>query len=322
MTAPLQWGIIGCGDVTEVKSGPAFNKVEGSRLHAVMRRNGDRARDYAERHGVPKWYDNAEALIHDPEVHAIYVATPPSSHVDYTKEALKAGKPVYVEKPMATTVEACQRMADAAAASGTKLTIAHYRRALPKFRKIRELIEQKEIGAVRTVRISLLQAHREGTPESNWRIDSEIGGEGGLFYDLAPHQLDILLWIFGDAQTAFGISTNQLGLYASRDIVSGIARFDHNIVFTGTWCFSLENDQQEDICEIVGTKGKICFSFFSNFLSVEKNGKTLPIIINTPQHIQQPMIEQVVRYFKDGGENPCSAAEAICSMRIMEKFIR
>ena len=82
----VKWGIIGCGDVTEVKSGPAFNKVKNSSLVAVMRRDGEKARDYAHRHNVPKWYSDAEALINDPDVNAVYVATPPSSHVSFRSQ--------------------------------------------------------------------------------------------------------------------------------------------------------------------------------------------------------------------------------------------
>jgi predicted dehydrogenase len=97
----VRWGVIGCGAVTEKKSAPAFNKVEQSRLVAVMRRDAGKARDYAVGHGVPKWYADADALIDDTEVNAIYVATPPSTHAEYAIKALRAGKPVYVEKPMA-----------------------------------------------------------------------------------------------------------------------------------------------------------------------------------------------------------------------------
>src|SRR5205085_8185937 len=96
----INWGIIGCGDVTEVKSGPAFNKVKNSSLVAVMRRNAVKAKDYAQRHNVPKWYTDANDLIADPKINAIYIATPPSSHEKYTLAVLDAGKPVYVEKPM------------------------------------------------------------------------------------------------------------------------------------------------------------------------------------------------------------------------------
>src|SRR4051812_47809361 len=106
----IKWGIIGCGDVTEIKSGPAFNKINNSELVAVMRRNADKAADYARRHGVPKWYSDAQELINDPGINAIYIATPPQSHEAYTVQSLQAGKPVYVEKPMATDSAAAARM--------------------------------------------------------------------------------------------------------------------------------------------------------------------------------------------------------------------
>ena len=105
----IGWGIIGCGDVTEKKSGPGFQKARDSRLVAVMRRNTERARDYASRHGVPRWCDDARALVDDPEVDAVYVATPPSSHREYTLLAAGAGKPVYVEKPMAMDLTCTRR---------------------------------------------------------------------------------------------------------------------------------------------------------------------------------------------------------------------
>ncbi len=106
----INWGIIGCGDVTEVKSGPAFNKVKNSALVAVMRRDAAKAEDYAKRHNVPKWYTDANSLINDPDINAIYVATPPSSHEAYSIAALQAGKPVYVEKPMSMNAAEAENM--------------------------------------------------------------------------------------------------------------------------------------------------------------------------------------------------------------------
>jgi predicted dehydrogenase len=100
----INWGIIGCGDVTEIKSGPAFNKVNNSSLVAVMRQNAKKAKDYARRHDVRKWYSDAGSLINDPDVNAIYIATPPSSHEEYTIAAMQGDKPVYVEKPMAANL--------------------------------------------------------------------------------------------------------------------------------------------------------------------------------------------------------------------------
>ena len=150
MAKTIRWGIIGVGDVTEVKSGPGFQKAEHSALVAVMRRDAAKARDYAERHHVPRWYDDAKALIHDAEVDAVYIATPPNVHLDYTQMAAAAGKPVFVEKPMARTYAECQQMIDACRRAGVPLWVAYYRRRLPRFLKIKALVESGAIGEVRS----------------------------------------------------------------------------------------------------------------------------------------------------------------------------
>src|SRR6476469_2704682 len=134
----INWGIIGCGDVTELKSGPAFNKVNNSALVAVMRRDAAKAEDYARRHDVPRWYNEGDKLINDPEVNAIYVATPPSSHEEYAIAAINAGKPVYVEKPMANTYDSACNIERSAKEKNVKLVVAHYRREQPRFKKIKQ----------------------------------------------------------------------------------------------------------------------------------------------------------------------------------------
>ena len=117
----INWGIIGCGDVTEIKSGPAFNKVPNSSLVAVMRRDAAKAADYAERHEIANWYNDAAKLINDPKVNAIYIATPPDSHEAYALAAMNAGKPVYVEKPMALNYAAAKNMAAVAVEKKNKI---------------------------------------------------------------------------------------------------------------------------------------------------------------------------------------------------------
>lgn len=320
----LRWGIIGCGDVTEKKSGPAFAKIPGSALAAVMRRDAEKARDYAERHGVPAWYDDALRLIEDPNVDAIYVATPPDAHETCTISALRAGKPVYVEKPMATTVAACERMLHAAQSAGVKLSVAHYRRAVPMFAQIREWLNSAEIGQPRTVRISMLQPDRPETlsdPRVRWRVMPETGGPGGHFYDLAPHQLDLMLHYFGEVRSYHGFGVNQAGSYPARDAVCGAMAFASGVLFTGQWAFTVNEAQSEDSCEIQGTLGNISFPFFGNRVEITRQGVKMAVEFEHPEHIQQPMIERVTAFFKGQGENPCSAEDAIASMRIMEAFL-
>ncbi len=325
MTA-IRWGIIGCGDVTEVKSGPAFNKVPDSCLVAVMRRNAAKAKDYAKRHNVPKWYTDAYELINNPEINALYIATPPLQHEEYTIAALEAGKPVYAEKPMAVSEAAAARMAAAADKNNSKLSVAHYRRAQPMFIKLKELLESKIIGEIKFINLQFLapplSADQLQETKTKWRVDTAIAG-GGLFHDLAPHQLDLMLYFFGKIRKASGISLNQQGLYNADDIATGNILFENGAVFNGLWCFSVPGEEAKDTCEIIGSEGKISFSVFGKAqIAVIKKGKTSTVHFEKPEHVQQPMIEKVVQYFLGKGENPCSAEEGVEVMHIMEVFTK
>jgi predicted dehydrogenase len=320
----INWGIIGCGDVTEVKSGPAFNKVKNSELVAVMRRNGEKAKDYARRHNVPKWYTDAGSLINDTDVNAVYIATPPSSHEEYTIAALTAGKPVYVEKPMALNAASANRMVETAREKNVKLSVAHYRNAQPLFKKIKQLLDEKIIGDVRFVKSEFYRqsfsTEELAVSKTAWRVDPAIAG-GGIFHDIAPHQFGLMYYFFGEPERATGIATNQAGLYAADDLVTGSILFKNGVVFNGTWCFNVSMADEKDSCEIVGEKGKIVFTFFNQRqVSVTSSGKTENFSFDVLQHVQQPMIEKVVEYFLDAGPNPCSGEEGVIVMKLIDDF--
>ena len=190
------------------------------------------------------------------------------------------------------------------------------------FNKVKTLIHEKAIGDIRTVRLSMLQQDKSAiiaNTGNNWRVDPAIAG-AGLFYDLAPHQLDIILYFFGNPIESYGMSANLAGLYKAEDVVAGVMRLTDNILFTGQWCFTVSETAQEDICEITGSKGKISFPVFGHKLKVTTAAGEEMIDFEPPAHIQQPMIEKVVQYFSGKGENPCSAADAIESMKVMERF--
>lgn len=320
----ISWGIIGCGAVTEMKSGPAFNKIKNSKLVAVMRRDAAKAADYAQRHQVPRWYANAEQLINDPEVNAIYIATPPSSHEQYTLAAFKAGKPVYIEKPMSTTAHSAQKMWETAEAANLKLCVAHYRREQPLFKKIKSLLDQNAIGEVRAVNMIYYKKMPDKEslekPGLKWRVDPAISG-GGIFHDLAPHQLDLMLYFFGDVKYANGISTNQSGQYQADDAVAGHILFRNNVLFTGMWDFAVSADCEKDICKIRGTKGSITFEVFDHqLIKLSVNGKTENIQFEVLQHVQQPMIEKVVEYFLGEGYNPGDGKNGVAVMKLLDAF--
>ena len=322
MTGNIKWGIIGCGDVTEVKSGPAFNKVPGSELVAVMRRDAAKARDYAERHGVPKYYSDAARLIADPGVNAIYIATPPGSHEEYALAAIAAGKPVYVEKPMALSYTAAKQIQKTAEAQKVKLVVAHYRRAQPFFNKIKELVEAKVVGEVSHVDLTFnrkpLTKDELQQPQKAWRVDPRISG-GGLFHDMAPHQLGLMLYYFGTVKNASGNSSNTNLLYSADDRVEGSILFENGIQFTGNWNFNAASDADE--CVINGNDGRLSFSVFDEQkIYIHKNDRNEILAFEALQHVQQPMIEQTVLYFSGHAENPCPADEGCEVMRLMEVF--
>ncbi|WP_027330142.1 Gfo/Idh/MocA family protein [Marinimicrobium agarilyticum] len=319
----LRWGIIGAGDVCEVKSGPGLQKAAHSELVSAMRRNGAKAEDFARRHGVPQWSDNAEALINDPGIDAVYIATPPASHKDYTVAALEAGKSVYVEKPVALNAAECEAMIAAESTSAGKLCAAHYRRFLPSFMKVKELLESGTIGTPMLVRLDMLQPAASkliAQTEENWRVDPAISG-GGLFHDLAPHQLDLMLHWFGPVTKASGFGKNQGGHYAADDCVHGWAEFDSGVVLQGRWHFAVPESQARDQCEIIGTEGRITINFFgAQVLTFYTDNESQTFELANPPHIQQPMIEEVVRYFRGERDNPCSMKEAKQVMALIDTF--
>ncbi|MFT3980761.1 MAG: Gfo/Idh/MocA family oxidoreductase [Ferruginibacter sp.] len=316
------WGIIGCGDVTEVKSGPAFNKVLHSTLHAVMRRDVEKAADYARRHGVPVFYGDAAALINDRDVNAIYIATPPDSHEQYALAAIAAGKPVYLEKPMALNYAASLRIRNAAMAHGIKLSVAHYRNAQPYFNAIKKMLADGSIGNITHAELKftrpLLQADQLDLPQKSWRVNPAVSG-GGLFHDLAPHQLGILLYYFGAVKAASGQSSSSQQLYQADDRVEADILFENGVKFHGDWNFNADSDTDE--CMITGDTGSIRFSFFGRQdIVLKKGAEEEQIAFTAPEHVQQPLIEKVVAYFRGEQENPCTAAEGCEVMRLMELF--
>jgi 1,5-anhydro-D-fructose reductase (1,5-anhydro-D-mannitol-forming) len=328
-TAPaaqkIVWGMIGAGDVSEKKSGPGFQNAPDSELRAVMRRDAAKAEDFARRHQVPYWYDRAEAMLNDPDINAIYIATPPSSHKDYALAAIAAGKNVYIEKPVALNANECAELIAAAENSSSKVCVAHYRRFLPSFMKLKELLKTGTIGTPLVVRLSLLQAHQSpliAQTEQNWRVDPSIAG-GGLFHDLAPHQLDLMLHWFGDLADASGMSMNQAGYYDADDCVAGWAKFTSGLVLQGLWHFGVPEKQKLDECKIIGTKGELTINFFGEQKLYLNNarGEQLFTLANPPT-IQQPMIEQVNDYFRGERDNPCSLHEAAKVMELMDLFTR
>ena len=319
----VKWGIIGCGNVTEVKSGPALQKTEHSSLVAVMRRSAIMAEDYAHRHNVPRWYDDANALINDPEVNSIYVATPPDTHAEYAIKAMKAGKAVYVEKPMARNYNECLEMLRVSEETGIPLFVAYYRRALPGFVKIKELIASGTIGDIRLVNIRFFRPLENDISGDilPWRLRPEISG-GGIFFDLASHTLDYLDFVFGPIGKIKANTLNLGGKYGAEDTV--LANWIHQtgVAGSGTWCFATSEQSQTDEIEIIGSKGRILYSTF-NFIPVTletKEGRT-EFPFPKPDHVQQFLVEKVVASLRGEGDSPSTGSTAARTSLVMDKMI-
>lgn len=319
----VRWGIIGCGNVTEKKSGPALQKVENSSLVAVMRRTGELAQDYAQRHNVPKWYDSAEDLINDSDVNAVYIATPPSTHKKYTIMAAEAGLTVYVEKPMALNYLEAEKMIKVCRENNVKLNAAYYRRAMPRFLKIKELLESGAIGELRTVNIRLAQAVEESEKDETslpWRVLPEIAG-AGKFLDLGSHTLDLLDYYFGPIEEVSGLAANQGGYYPAEDNVAAVFRFANGVQGTGSWTFDGYHNLDQN--EVIGTEGRLLFSSFSEeaIILENKDGRK-EIDFAYPEHVQQPLIKKVVLSLLGRGESPSTGETAARTTRVMDEIIK
>ncbi|MEH6746221.1 MAG: Gfo/Idh/MocA family oxidoreductase [Maribacter arcticus] len=318
----IKWGIIGCGDVAEVKSGPAFQQVENSNLVSVMRRNTEKAKSFAVRHHVPHWTTNANDILNNKDINAVYIATPPSTHLEYALQAIHAGKHVYLEKPMTLNVEQAKQICAAVENSTSKLTVAHYRRKLPAFLRVKALLDNRKIGEVTHVDIEILQPKKTNLvtdTEENWRINPQISG-GGYFYDLAPHQIDLMIHYFGPIKTVRGLSSTSHINSLVEDVVNGIMAFENGIQFRGLWNFTSAELNQKDQCIIYGTEGNIEFSFFGSevILTTTKGIETFSF--HNPKHVQEPMIKATVDYFLDKGENPCPAEDGLLVMELLAKL--
>lgn len=310
----VNWGFIGCGEATEKKSGPAFNEVDGSKVVAVMSRSEQKAKSYAKRHNIEKWYTDAQEIIDDPDINALYIATPPSSHATFAIMSMKAGKPVYIEKPLAASYEDCARINRISEQTGVPCFVAYYRRYLPYFQKVKSIITNGGLGTILNVQIRFSVPPRDldynSSHELPWRLQPDIAG-GGYFYDLAPHQLDILQDIFGVIVKAHGYCANRANLYKAEDNISACFMFENGVPGSGSWCFVGHKSAREDRIEIIGDKGTLSFSVYNYdpIQMVTSDGRK-SITVPNPPYVQLPIIKSVIEDLQGIGVCQCTSISA------------
>lgn len=319
----VKWGMIGTGDVTERKSGPAFSKIPGSKLVAVGNRTLAKAEDYARRHGIQKIHADPYEVIADPSVDAVYIATPPQSHPEYAFASIKAGKPVYIEKPMALSYEDCRLINEAAEKADVPVYVAYYRRSLDYFLKVKEILEEEKLGKI--LHISMRQyfpSRKEDLDPSNlpWRVIPEISG-GGYFHDMGCHALDIIFYLFGNPLQVTGQAMNNGGLYKADDTVGTVITLPGQVQFTGSWSFVTPPAFQEDRVVVSGEKGQLEFSVFSfEDIALIFEGKEEHISIKPPEHIQMPMIQSIVNELNGIESCPSTGKSAAICSQVMDQI--
>ena len=315
----MKWGIVGVGAVCEVKSGPALQKATGSSLVAVMRRNRDKAEAYAARHGVPVVHATAGALIDDPNVDAVYVATPPDSHKDLALRVAAAGKPCLVEKPMARTHAETVAMVDAFERAGVRLWVAYYRRALPRFLLVRQLIADGAIGRLTSMHVHLTRPLATGNVLADWRVVPEISG-GGLFFDLASHAFDLLDFLAGPIRRVAGFSANTGGAYAAEDVTTAAFQFDNEVVGTGVWNFNA--GETVDRLTVAGSAGEITTAVFDDIdVIVMRSGEREVHHVRNPPHVHQPLVQTIVDEWHGRGQCPSTGVSGSRASWVLDKCV-
>ena len=321
-TKLIRWGIIGCGNVTELKSGPAYKLTDGFDLYAVMRRDVVKAADYAKRHGVPKYYGDADQLINDPEIDAVYIATPPDTHAYYALKVAAAMKPCCIEKPMAPSYKECLKIQAAFEAHKLPLFVAYYRRSLPKFDQVKTWLQDQKIGKLRTIHWTLHKpaSSLDLSGNYNWRTDQKVA-PGGYFDDLASHGLDLFTHYLGNINEVDGHSNNQQGLYSAKDNIVAAWVHDSGVSGTGTWNFGAY--KKEDKVQIMGTKGSIEFSIFENdSLILETEAGVQKMMIEHPKHVQLPHVTLMRdQLFNEDFLHPSTGQTALHTSWVMDKIL-
>jgi predicted dehydrogenase len=204
----VRWGLIGCGDIADKRVAPALVKSPGSSLHAVARAHASLAADFARRHGARRWHADWRELLQDPDVDAVYVATPVSLHVEQAVAAADAGKHILCEKPMALDASECERMISAARQNGVRLGVAYYRHHYPVVSRLRDLVTSGELGQpVHAVAEAFERFDPPADHPRAWLLKKALAG-GGPMADFGCHRIEVLLDLLGPIERALGFTAN------------------------------------------------------------------------------------------------------------------
>lgn len=316
----IRWGMICTGSVAEHKSGPAFLRAPGGSLEAVASRRHDRALDYAARHGVPHVFASPGDLIASELVDAVYIATPPASHLPLALAAAKAGKPCCVEKPMTVYLRDAETLCRAFDKAGVPLFISYYRRSLPRFAAVAQAIDTDAIGTIRSVTWTLARVGTKPVAGDNWRLDPSEA-PGGLFEDLACHGLDLFDSLFGPISH---VGASQLRIPAESPVPDRVeARWHHAAAIEahGIWDFAAE--ARADTIAITGEHGTVRFAMFDEApIEVHNRAGVATHDVPNPKPIQLPHVIALNQALGAGLPHPSTGYSALRTARVTEAILR
>jgi predicted dehydrogenase len=311
MVAMLNWVVVGIGDITTKRVIPAILAEPRSRLYGVVSRDPEKGRRYAER----VWTELGEAL-RNPEVQAVYVATPVVMHAGQTMAALAAGKHVLCEKPMAMNYEEACRMVEAARQAGRTLGIAYYRRMYPKLRRARQLLEQGAVGRPVLAEINCHDWFTDADGRRSWLLDPAMAG-GGPLYDIASHRIDVLNFLFGRPVRVTGQVSNVVHQTAVEDCATLLIEYEQGTrgVVDVRWHSRVARDE----FRIIGTEGEMELSPLSGpELAYPGGRETLACHAN----LHYPCVENFVAAVLDGAPLASSGESAIWTDWVTEQALR
>lgn len=318
----IRWGLIGCGDIARKRVARAIIDQPQSCLLAACRRDETKLREFCRPFGVERAYTRDTDLLRDPDIDAVYLATPVALHLPQTLAAAAAGKHVLVEKPMALTVAECDRMIAACAKYGVNLGVAYYRRFYPIVTRMKRLLTEGAIG--RPLAVSAVTS----TPfaigprdEGYWRVVLAEGG-GGALMDIGSHRLNLFLDLFGEPVDVHATANTLLGTYEAEDCVTVTLRFPQGVHGT-LQCFFGPTYVMDDFT-IIGTTGRLRASPLNGSkLVVDRGDEEQHIEIHPPAvNLHGPLICDFVASIIDRREPLVAGEEARRTNAVMERAYR
>jgi 1,5-anhydro-D-fructose reductase (1,5-anhydro-D-mannitol-forming) len=190
------WGLIGTGRIADERVLPGITAHPGNRLVGVVSRDPGRAETFAKKFGAQHAYTRYDDLLRNPDVTVVAIHTPNSQHAGQVVAAARAGKHVFCDKPMATSVADAERMVRECDKAGVKLGINFHNRQMPCFIEARRVIASGEIGDIQMVQIEVSPGARPGGRLGTWRVEAATAGMGTT-YSIGVHAFDILRYLLG-----------------------------------------------------------------------------------------------------------------------------